>query len=500
MRYIRLLKLLIVESFIDDLVKNIGIEKSIRYGATLREIYGSIALNIRQHNKFSKFFKWIVDKDIDKLMTMTSDTIEILFRNYLKYNLKLEDYKELVDLEDAINDKEHAVNLIIDESLAKKIYEDDEKVVLMPWNHEGSLKYGVDGWCISNNRNVVESRVHWFSYILKEDCLLSYFVIYKKAKPRVIDIIDNEGDYIDVQKANIQIDLDGRLYITNINNTVGRGIQELDKVDKILDYMNLDKSIFKSFKEIGDEEFKKFIEKNKGIIDYMFTYMPNSKLMERIRKVGGKELLFEIEWFEACKNLNMAKIMEYVNTPSFNINTGDFHGKTGLHYLAANGSGELIQKVLDKRPDIDINKEQGAAKYIPIMLAIMNDNANAVETLLNRKDLDVNKLTSNKNNILTLALIHGEINIFKLILDKRPDIDIHIKNNFDKSVLYYLIVREPAETDAFKYLLSKRNDVDFNMTYHGKSIYDIISSNFNAAYILYLMDEYLLARGKKNEV
>lgn len=257
---------LISEDKVDDLVQKYNLATNeIKW---LNTFYNNLPITIKSHNKFGKFLDFLI-KDIKYVIYAFSELhiIEI-WKGYLKYNLKLEDYNIITQLMHAIDAKTNTRPdlLNIDPNLAKKIYEDTEKVIILPLNMQGSIKYGSRFWCISTS-NIKENL--WNGYL--GDGFLSYFILYKSSKAIYIpDFKNTHLEHKNFNKTCVQLDTSKYIIIFDTSNSVRDGIYE-EEAYTILEYMKLDKSIFKY--TLGDEEvFKLFADNNKDFLKKIENY------------------------------------------------------------------------------------------------------------------------------------------------------------------------------------------------------------------------------------
>lgn len=423
---------IISEDKIDDLLKKYTVEHY--YHDVLRKLYTELPITVKSHNKFGKFLEWIV-KNIEEVdENFETNDIITIWNGYIKYNLKIQDFETVQEMWDDIHNRKEKRDLEnINPKLAKKIYEDEEKIVIIPLNPEGSVKYGVDGWCISNERDSNDAADFWYEYI--GDGKLSHFVIYKTKERRIVpDIKDEDGDVLDVRKANVQVDLEGQFYITNINNTVVRG--KIDsEADKILQFMKLDKNIFKSLKD--EKTLQMMIDNDSELLN---AISDQSDLWYLINK---KERPIIEVWFKALENGKVAKVKQLMSDPDFNINnTGSYY--PALHLCITNNQFDIMKLLLtDKRIDINGFDTWG---YTPLMRSIFYNEQKYAEELLKHPDIDVNKFGIIDASLMNPLLIAASMSYFpkvKLLLSD-PRIDITLKNDIGYTAEHY--VKENGNT------------------------------------------------------
>lgn len=414
MKFIQIYNL-ICEDRIDNLIsKDASLEK---YKDLLKEIYNSFDLKTQSNAKFNKFLEFLL-KNAEKLEEY-KDKMKDLYLGYIKYNLDLSKYN-LESLWKYVEDKENISKLVIDPTLAKKIYEDDEKIVIMPLNREGSIKYGSPAWCTSKPNNE-----EWYNYLV-QDGKLMYFVLYKTSKAINIPGIakDNTGIERNFKITAIQIDLNNKFYITDTGNTVQFGLINQD-ANKILEFMELNKKIFKSFKDpeifklIIDNDKKIFdnINKNSAIYNLAKQYYPN--------EIEIKEL--NLKFIDACYSNNLEIVKKLLKNSSIDVNSKDttYHN-TALMYACVVGALNIVKELMkSKELDINVKNKQ---KVTAFMYACKYESLNIVKELLKRKDLDINAKDNNNINAFTYACQSNNLNIIKELLEDRR-FDVNSKDN-----------------------------------------------------------------------
>lgn len=367
---------IITEDRIDNLVTtNPSAEK---YKDLLKEIYNSFDLKIQSNAKFNKFLDFLL-KNTEKLLEYKEKMKEI-YEGYVKYNLDLSKY-ELESLWKYIEDKENLSKFVIDPTLAKKIYEDNEKVVILPLNREGSVKYGSKTWCISRPANGM-----WISYMKAGK--LSNFVLYKTSNAIHIPELAAKNWNI----TNVQVDLDGKLYITDTGNTVGAGVIDGNNADTILKFMKLNKSIFKSFND--QETFKLIADNNPEIVD---VENDNSPLYPYIIKYMGGKVPIHIELLNAIRISDISKVKELLQNPELDINRKVNNGSNAFRTALDSTKFDIAKLLLDT----------GKVDLSPITYG--GENMNIIEYYIHINDIPIVEfLIDNLKDI--------KINFKKLIL------------------------------------------------------------------------------------
>lgn len=406
MKYIELHNLLL-ENKIDDLI---AINPSLKdYEQLLKDVYRDIPISIKSHNKFGKFFDFII-KNVGELEEY-KEKVEYIYKMVLKYNIDLSKYEQLKDVVKYIEDKEGIVNYVFDDNV-KKIYEDDEKYVLRVWNFEGMKKYGSHFWCIAKEEKM------WYEYILRSG-KNPYLVLYKAGTVHYISGYD-------FRKASIQVNLDNHIYITDYENRASMGITETTAL-LILKEMNLSKHLFKSYLE--DEDIKTFIDKNDNWYKYI-SRQDKEELKEILKKYGIRvEDSYDPDKFIlAILENDINKVKRYVKNLRFDINYKNLTTRsTGLITAAKSDEYFEIFQLLLSREDISINSKNifgntaflNAAKY---------GAAKIINELLKREDVDINATDTTGCN----ALFTNSPEVLKILLTE-TDIDVNVKNNDGKT-------------------------------------------------------------------
>ena len=404
---------LICEDRVDELVKKYPqMVDSINF---IREIYYGISEDIRVSNKFGKFFDWYFGSSWDYLKMFSKNgiisSIEKMYKGYLKYNLKLEDFEDYRKMYDYIEDRENVQNLVIDEKLAKKVYEDGEKVVVMPLNFKGSKKYGADTWCISQRESF------WYSYMAEGE-KLSYFVLYKTK--RKIEIEGYEGKNWNV--SNVQVDLDGSFYITNTENTVELGIIG-ERADAILQFMKLDKSIFRSFND--KEVFRLMVDSDESFMEKVAGNIRMFSIGVQVYPEVFKKKGLVTQFLNACRNNNIEVVKEILKDVDFDfdVNVEDTLGNSGFISACFNNSRESISLLL-KDSRVDINK-QNVETWTGLMYLCKSGRDDTIKEVLKEDRLDINIQKKDGFTAFHLACYNDYVDLIKLFLnDKRVDRNI----------------------------------------------------------------------------
>ena len=467
---------LICEDKIDDLIKKYP--EWVTYTIQLKELYSKLSDDIKRHNKFGKFLEWLFINALDFLdiidttpANISADQIEEVFNGYLKYNIDLSDIISMSDLRDIIEQKKDAANratIAFDDNV-KKIYEDKDKYVIRVWNFEGAKKYGTSIWCISKDE------FRWYDYILNPNiCRNPYFVIYKTTEPKYFTAPES-SEAVNLNKCCIQRDINDNLFITDVGNSVGDGLFQTD-AEAALKFMKLDKieDKFVSFKD--DSEFETLVKKNDNWEKYLTTISPiYDDVVKNLEPTVRNMFELRKMWFDAINKQDEKEIQRLIDAgidvnmkngkdesaldimaikqfPIEFINLLFNHPKIDLNIKVGNTNRPLItniytnisnaeivkQVILDPRIDINATDKYGISLLHEAATRISSQNL--LETILTRKDLNVNIQTfRDKNTPLHSACAHGQYtNIMKLLT--HPDINVNIQNKDGDTPLLWSII------------------------------------------------------------
>lgn len=410
---------LICEDKIDDLI--VKDPSLLQYKDVLKEIYTDLPEKIKKHNKFKYFLEFLI-KHREELNDWKVDTFTILAEDYLKYNIDLSKHtiKSLVKY---CQDKTNELQLVIDPNLAKKIYEDEEKIVIFPYNQEAIKKYGSDTWCIYKQEEL------WYQYIL-DASRAHYIVIYKTSAAIWYNVL---GSPKNMRISMVQIDLNDNFFITDIGNTVGRGIQNQDAYD-VLEFMKLENvDIFENYDDMPKEEFKKFIDKNDKWTIYLKS---NHKIYDKIIKTNPE--LFDVimlsnQWFKLAKTATrenkeeeLLKLLDF----GIDVNIQDSKGKTALSIMSAQDEVSITNSIdlLLDQSNIDVNIQDKEAGATALIWAIVYKNMYMYNKLLARQDIKVNIQDVSGKTALHYAALYNCYDALEKLL-QRKDIDATLVSN-----------------------------------------------------------------------
>ncbi|XP_053596564.1 putative ankyrin repeat protein RF_0381 isoform X2 [Microplitis demolitor] len=101
-------------------------------------------------------------------------------------------------------------------------------------------------------------------------------------------------------------------------------------------------------------------------------------------------------------------------------------------------SNKVFRYLLER--DIDPNSSDNVAKITLLHIAADNKNAEAVELLLNHDDIDVNRLTANRNSVIDYAFLKDNFVICKSLLRAGIDFNKVKDHYFDDTRNNYLVI------------------------------------------------------------
>ena len=137
-----------------------------------------------------------------------------------------------------------------------------------------------------------------------------------------------------------------------------------------------------------------------------------------------------------CSWFGIHTIIPQLMKKDFNIDEQDNEdGETALMFACRNGHVTVIDTLLNYDPNVNIVSRRG---YSAIFEAVVWGKTQVVELLLARRhDIDVNALggeAKSKITILMLALTHGCDEIFKILI-KRNDIQVNLRGKDSQTAL-----------------------------------------------------------------
>ena len=128
-------------------------------------------------------------------------------------------------------------------------------------------------------------------------------------------------------------------------------------------------------------------------------------------------------------------------------------GQTALMFACLFGHHQVVELLLSKDPDINIQDNDG---WTALMLASSNGHHQVVELLLS-KDPDINIQDNNGWTALMLASSNGHHQVVELLLSKDPD--INIQDNDGWTALMF--ASDNGHHQVVELLLSKDPDINF---------------------------------------
>lgn len=531
MKYLKLYKLLL-EDMVDDIIKLHPKYEGNK--SEFKQIYGYISQDINQNNKFRKFFEWILSDyntsdllaEIENLKEIAA-VIEELFRGYLKYNIDLNKFDGIDELDTYIDARESVRKLDNFDNNVKKIYEDNSKVVLRVWNYEGMKKYGARSWCI------VKSEKHWNSYTIEEE-RTHYLILYKTSNPIYYT---TDGGQINLNKTCVQVDLKGKLYVIDAGNEYGAGIPAEYIYNILNDFIKIPLEIkFVGFNYDSKENLKLFLDRNPKFIYKLDTDSPLYKIFINFASNEDISILDKKKkWFELIANNNITGIKAMLDN-GYDINTKNKEGRSAVFNAIVYQHYDILEFLL-KDPNIDPNIKDDEG--YTIFSEYWNLNDKIVNLIIDCPKFEIN-LVDFRNLTLLSAVIYCYVrnysytfmnlnteakilfnviekliknskvelnNIFKInsdtnlikvckdrywtiaeLLIKEKRCDINIKDEEEYTALYYTILR--CDNIDFIKLFLKRDDINVNDIYsHIRDFSDTQIDVFHAA---------LRAVGKEN--
>lgn len=274
--------------------------------------------------------------EINRLKELTDNEIEIMYRlsdnnmlmshikvfqKFINYNEKkliddndLQSYKSFAEISHSVKKAEEKIALKELEKQIKKIYEDNEWLILIPLTYESSVKYGYNTkWCTASET----TKEHYTSYT--RDGLLIYIIekgknktaVYKKKNNNEISFWNQTDARIDSIQTNFPPNImeiiktalnttydiknkpykDKELFINDICSISNDYIDEMIK-DKKSIFGNLyDESKYYDTYLRPDKWGASGIYKNDGI-DSQLLYLNSPEYFEKIKNlINGKKNL-----------------------------------------------------------------------------------------------------------------------------------------------------------------------------------------------------------------
>ena len=153
----------------------------------------------------------------------------------------------------------------------------------------------------------------------------------------------------------------------------------------------------------------------------------------------------------ACHN-GHHQVVELLLSKNPDINIQNNDGWTASMLASRNGHHQVVELLLSKDPDINIQNNNG---WTALMLASRNGHHQVVELLL-CKDSDINIQSNDGWTALMLASSNGHHQVVELLLSKDPD--INIRNNNGWTAL--MLASRNGHHQVVELLLSKDPDIN----------------------------------------
>jgi ankyrin repeat protein len=220
-------------------------------------------------------------------------------------------------------------------------------------------------------------------------------------------------------------------------------------------------------------------------------------------------------------------VKELLKRKDVDVNLKNNRNITALYYSASlwkNIPIDLFTKIIEKSTDINAQDDEYGCTVLHI--AIRYKSETMTKELLKRKDVDVNLKNNNNGIALHFACLWKDmpIDLFKIILEKSTDInaqardgntalhwaiamenrtaleellkckdvDVNLKNNYNKTALHFAaVVWKNIPIDLFKKILKKSTDVNAQDNKHGHTAlhWAIIGENRTAVEELLKRDD-----------
>lgn len=172
----------------------------------------------------------------------------------------------------------------------------------------------------------------------------------------------------------------------------------------------------------------------------------------------------------ACVEAADPRLLRRVVSAGASVRQRDKSGSEPIHLAAANGNVACLEVLLacDK---IDVNARDGEGRSA-LLLASVGGHANFVETLVKDKRVDVNLANSGGNKekenagfkpvdgkkieqtALHLASQNGKLDVVKVLLNTRPDLDIVKVDGTGRTVLHNVVLHDTPELTKVQLLVA----------------------------------------------
>jgi ankyrin repeat protein len=123
-----------------------------------------------------------------------------------------------------------------------------------------------------------------------------------------------------------------------------------------------------------------------------------------------------------------------IQQTSIDVNMRDPEDWPPLARAARDNDCNIIRVLLSSRDELDVNAERNGRTAL--LYAWYREHLDAVRILLNDSRVNVNAKPQNGSPILNSALENDVLDIARLILETRPDIDINLRDSADETPLH----------------------------------------------------------------
>ena len=180
-------------------------------------------------------------------------------------------------------------------------------------------------------------------------------------------------------------------------------------------------------------DLKTFSKKD---LNTLFKYYHASDINELAKKMYRKGSIEPGETiFAAIYTNDINTVKKFLDSPGFDIESQDAHGRTLLLFSIENNTINISNLLIDRGANVNFTKNIGIdIGFTPLMYAMENYNSSLIKTLINKgADINVTYPSSNKT-ILMKAININNLELIKFLLDKGIK-TINNKNNDGKTAL-----------------------------------------------------------------
>lgn len=165
------------------------------------------------------------------------------------------------------------------------------------------------------------------------------------------------------------------------------------------------------------------------------NYEISKLLLEKGLNPNIQDIDHEISPLIYCITLKNKKIFNLLLEYKVDINIQDYYGNTPLHYIISENDIELFDILIKYNPNINIYNAESKLPLHIVLEKIDKNTDHYIKLLLLKSDIN---LQNNIGNTIMHLLVATNLYLnYKNTLEKK-DIDIYIKNNFNKSVIEYI--------------------------------------------------------------